>query len=652
MRLVRAHVTEFKSVLDSQQFETTDITCLVGKNEAGKTALLEALYMLNPIIPSAGTFDVTEHYPRLAVSDYQDEVEAGAREPATVVRAVFELESEDIEAVEAIFGSGSLGKNPSVTLQKGYSNQRTFSGLKVNEATARDYLVDAAELPTGVASELKDQGTVDEMVAVLKEAEQTAAVQKLSPLLEKIAEHDFAYVIYNDLLQERVPKFLYFAEYYQMEGQANIDALKQRVANNQLADSDHPLLGLIELARLDLEQLSNPQKTEALLARLEAAENQLTAKVLKYWSQNRHLRMRFDIRPGQPGDPEGMRSGMNILGRVVDTRHSVSTPLGTRSRGFVWFFSFLAWYSQLKKRSGPMVLLLDEPGLSLHATAQGDLLRYFETELQPHHQVLYTTHSPFMVDPTRFDRIRIVQDLSIEEDAADLTEDQLGTKVTQEVLEATRDTLFPLQGALGYEIHQTLFVGPNNLVVEGVSDLLYLHTVSGILQARGEEGLDPEWTITPVGGSDKVPTFVALLGGQTNLNVAVLIDFQKKDRQSIENLYRRKLLEQRQVLTYADFVTQSEADVEDLFNPGFYLKLLNAEYGSSLTVSDLPKGPPRLLVRVEQYLTQHPLPGGAKFNHYRPARHFAENVKAMEGELTEPQLDRFRAIFTALNALL
>jgi predicted ATPase len=652
MRLVRAHATEFKSVLDSTAFEVSDITCLVGKNEAGKTALLEALYRLNPVISAHGTFDVTEHYPRLAVSDYQDEVQAGRRDPATVVQATFLLEDEDVAAVRDVFGPKCLKTNASITLHKGYGNQRTFSGLHVNEAIVLKFLIDRAELPANVASDLQAKPDPRAMVEALAAAEQTTGVQELRPLLEGVAENGLAHEVYTGILQARVPKFLYFAEYYQMEGHANVQALKQRVAKGTLEDSDHPLLGLIELARLDLEQLANPEKTEALLARLEAAENQLTAKVLKYWSQNRHLRMRFDIRPGQPGDPEGMRSGMNILGRIVDTRHSVSTPLGSRSRGFVWFFSFLAWYSQLKKRAEPMVLLLDEPGLSLHATAQADLLRYFETELQPHHQVLYTTHSPFMVDPARFDRVRLVQDLSIEEDAADLPDDQLGTKVTREVLEATKDTLFPLQGALGYQIHQALFVGPNSLVVEGVSDLLYLQTLSGLLQARGEDGLSPDWTITPVGGSDKVPTFVALLGAQTALNVAVLIDYQKKDRQSIENIYKRQLLERRQVMTYADFLSADEADVEDLFNPGLYLKLVNAEYGSAIAVADLPKGPPRLLVRLDQYLEQHPLPRNAKFNHYRPARYLAENASALESELTEPQLDRFRQIFLRLNKLL
>jgi hypothetical protein len=145
---------------------------------------------------------------------------------------------------------------------------------------------------------------------------------------------------------------------------------------------------------------------------------------------------------------------------------------------------------------------------------------------------------------------------------------------------------------------------------------------------------------------------VALLGAQTALNVAVLIDYQKKDRQSIENIYKRQLLERRQVMTYADFLSADEADVEDLFNPGLYLKLVNAEYGSAIAVADLPKGPPRLLVRLDQYLEQHPLPRNAKFNHYRPARYLAENASALESELTEPQLDRFRQIFLRLNKLL
>jgi hypothetical protein len=69
---------------------------------------------------------------------------------------------------------------------------------------------------------------------------------------------------------------------------------------------------------------------------------------------------------------------MNLWGEVYDSAHEAVLPLGTRSKGFVWFFSFLAWFSQQKKRGFPMILLLDEPGLVLHASAQADLLRYID----------------------------------------------------------------------------------------------------------------------------------------------------------------------------------------------------------------------------------------------------------------------------------
>ena len=419
-----------------------------------------------------------------------------------------------------------------------------------------------------------------------------------------------------------------------------------------LENADYPLLGLLDLAGLDLSEVFEPERTEALLASLEAAENQLTQTALTYWSQNRHLRMKFDIRPARPGDPTGMTAGMNIWGRIHDTKHMVSTALGTRSRGFVWFFSFLAWYSHLRREGRKLILLLDEPGLSLHAKAQEDLLRYFEKELKPNHQLIYTTHSPFMVDPAHFKRVRIVQDLSIEPNADDLLEEKQGTKVITEVLDATPDSLFPLQGALGYEIHQTLFIGPNNLVVEGVSDLLYIQTISALLQEMGKVGLSTDWTITPVGGSDKVTTFVALIGAQSNLNVAVLIDYQKKDRQSIENLYKRKLLSKRKVLTYADYVGSSEADVEDMFDPDFYLKLVNGALGSSIGLTDLVSRHPRILRRLKEYLASDSLPNGASFNHYRPARYFSGNIGVLSGDLTDQVLDRFEQAFKTLNGLL
>ncbi len=570
-----------------------------------------------------------------------------------MVRATYALESDDTKAITEIFGPACLiDENPVISLHKGYSNEITYSNLNVDEDAALRHLVKSAGLPQPLTDQVLEHGTAEEMVSALASAEQTEASRELLPVLEQIGDGSVSAFLCQHVLQERIPQFLYFDEFYQMRGQDSLDALRQRVREKSLKNADYPLLGLLDLAGLDLSEVVEPERTEALLASLEAAENQLTQAALTYWSQNRHLRMMFDIRPARPGDPPGMTSGMNIWGRIHDTKHMVSTALGTRSRGFVWFFSFLAWYSHLRRDGKKLILLLDEPGLSLHAKAQEDLLRYFEKELTPNHQLIYTTHSPFMVDPTHFERVRIVQDLSIEPRADEHREEMQGTKVITEVLDATPDSLFPLQGALGYEIHQTLFIGPNNLVVEGVSDLLYIQIISALLQEMGRVGLSADWTITPVGGADKVATFVALIGAQSNLNIAVLVDYQKKDRQSIENLYKRKLLKKRQVLTYADYVGSSEADVEDMFDPDFYLKLVNGAFGSSVSLTDLTSRHPRILRRLKEHLESNSLPNGASFNHYGPARYFSGNIGILSDDLTDQVLDRFERAFKTLNRLL
>src|SRR5262245_43243580 len=124
MKLTKVHVHEFKSILDSNEFDVTDITCLVGKNEAGKSAILQALYKLNPIIPEHRQFDVTEDYPRADLENYIADVEQNRRDPAQVIQACFSLDADEIAAIEKEFGSGCLrGVCHHLRLSKGYDNK-------------------------------------------------------------------------------------------------------------------------------------------------------------------------------------------------------------------------------------------------------------------------------------------------------------------------------------------------------------------------------------------------------------------------------------------------------------------------------------------------------------------------------------------------
>lgn len=652
MKLEKVEISNFKSIRNSNGVRVGDITCLVGKNESGKTAFLEALYRLNPIIEEQGEFDVTSDYPRSEVEDYTHDVESGVKEAAIVIKANFSLEDTDLSELENELGVKVLKTNELV-LSKGYDNE-VYVELDVDERNAVKALVAKHNLSAENKKAIAKCKRLEEVVEGLS-TDQEDGANELIKIVNEILKRDLALYVYEEFIEKMVPKFLYFDQYYEMRGHVNIEQLKKREEEKQLTDSDRPMLGLIELARLRLEELTAPDRTEELTNKLEGASNYLTKQTLKYWSQNRNLEMTFDVRPGRPGDPEGMRSGTNLWASVRNTKHKATTLLARRSRGFVWFFSFLAWFSQQARKNQKIILLLDEPGLFLHAKAQGDLLKYMEEELKPSHQVIYSTHSPFMVDPNRFDRCRIIEDKSMETD--EILPDELdGTKVSEDVLGVSEDSLFPLQGALGYEICQTLFIGPNSLVVEGSSDLLYIQAISAILESQGREGLKRDWTITPVGGSGKVPTYVALIGAQRGMNVATLIDIQKKDKQKIENLYKRKLLKKKNVLTFGDFTDASEADIEDMFDVDFYLRLVNAEFKDVLTKpitkNDLDTKIERIVVQIEQYLRANPLKKNLPFNHYRCARYFIENQDSLKSKLNSNTLARFEKAFKKLNGLL
>src|SRR3990172_285552 len=120
MKLRTIRVREFKSVWDSNPFEVERVACLVGKNEAGKTAVLQALYRLNPFVGDDGNFDVTDDYPRSEVENYQQDVETGRRQHAVVVEATFDLEPTELDAISKEYGHGVLAR-PEVVVSKGYA---------------------------------------------------------------------------------------------------------------------------------------------------------------------------------------------------------------------------------------------------------------------------------------------------------------------------------------------------------------------------------------------------------------------------------------------------------------------------------------------------------------------------------------------------
>src|SRR5690606_33450969 len=144
------------------------------------------------------------------------------------------------------------------------------------------------------ANTVADEASKAKALAEAHDLAETQPAKRLREKLDSIDQERFSIHLWTEHLKDRFPKFLYFDEYYQMTGEVNIEELRER-KKGTLLDSDRPMLGLIGIARLSLDQLISPKRTEELVSKLEGASNHLSRQILKYWSQNQHLHVRFDV---------------------------------------------------------------------------------------------------------------------------------------------------------------------------------------------------------------------------------------------------------------------------------------------------------------------------------------------------------------------
>lgn len=251
-----------------------------------------------------------------------------------------------------------------------------------------------------------------------------------------------------------------------------------------------------------------------------------------------------------------------------------------------------------------------------------------------------------MIDSSNLLRVRTVEDVFIPGHDGDEDQD-LGTKVGDQVLSTDSDTLFPLRACLGYEITQTLFVGEHALLVEGPSEILYLPWFSRKLVSLGRTGLDRRWSLTPCGGVDKIPAFLSLFSGQ-KLHIATLVDYAVGQKKKVEQMLRSKLLQDGHVLTADTYAGQEQADIEDIIGREMYVGLVNACYslaGPLMLPTAKPSDAPIRCVQEAELAVDG-------FDHFRPAEFLTQQGLNVQLPGLEAALDRFEKLFRDVNALL
>jgi len=651
LKLIKAHATNYRNIIDADPVAIGQTTCLVGKNEAGKSAFLKALEGIRSTDPEFTEYGKVTNYPRRMLSDY--ELNHGDDE-ARVMRTEWELEPGDIAAVAAAFGEKALNGKV-VAISKSYEQSNTNWDVPFVDQAALDHLVGLHKLTDEDRAVLGTASTTQKAAEALESLGSRSEPQEA--LLGAIAKFrkKSASLHTIDILSNRTPKFMYFSHYDRMSGEISINQLNGDKQNGRpMSSGDRVFLDFLEYAGTTLDDLVQTTQFEELNAKCEAAALKITDQIFDYWSQNDELKIKVVLSEGKPGDPAPFNSGPVARARVENSLHGVTVPFSERSAGFIWFFSFLVKFAQIKKSHGNVILLLDEPGLTLHGTAQLDLLRYFYKEIAPHHQVIWSTHSPFMVPPDDLASVRTVEDV-VKIDERDRKK-SIGTKIRSDVLTTDPQTNFPIFGAMGFEVTQTLVIGKNTLLVEGPSDILYLQAASAALKAAGRSHLAPSWAICPSGGIDKVLPFVRLFYGN-KLNIAVLTDFERGQKRKLDDLHKAALLDDERIILATEIAGKDEADIEDFFDPALFVELVNKTYAlageHALTVEKLEaadKGTSRLVKKAEAYFRVLPqeVP---EFSHFDPSMYLLQNPKLLvgKGKPVQETLKRFEAAFDRIS---
>jgi predicted ATP-dependent endonuclease of OLD family len=586
MRLKKIRVQNYRSIIDSGEIEIEKLkTILVGPNEAGKTVLLRAIQQLNKPEDIPG-FDYLRDYPRSLLNDIQTgKIDI---KDIPVVIGYFELEDLDKELISEKFhdceykvtrnmdnkGYHRILNGPAkiyfkdikkdlIRLITHLDKQHDEEGMKPSEKlndltiTWSDYTSINDDIAKSLISFLESNySLIDE--------ENTKEEERYDTIIELINFNQKREEVLN-VLDKRTPVFILFNNYFKVRPIIHLEHLAQRVEQNILDDKyyDYGNLCLLKLLGFTPRQLADIGNTpdpgrndsEGLKAyrdkldsrsyQLNAASVRLTEEIRKVWMPN----------PDRPeADKLKVTADAQYLKVVVEDDIGVDIELDQRSEGFQWLVSFfVVFFSEAYDKHENAILLLDEPGMSLHGLKQRDF-RDTVTRLSESNQTLFTTHSPFLVGPDELDIVRVLE----------LKNRRDGTKVHTTISSSDPAGLLPLQEALGYDLANSLFSQQRNLVLEGITDYWYIESISELFKVEGLTHINNKIALVFANSAGKVVYYATILHAH-NLKVAALLDSDNAGDQAAQQENLVHTLGNKNILRTKDYCKDiPKAEIEDL----------------------------------------------------------------------------------------
>ena len=682
----RFRVLNYRNIDDSDWIPLERVTAFVGRNEAGKTALLKALHKFNPATEEP--YNPQREFPR---DRFTAEFRDGRDWP--VCRVEFELSADFREELRERLNGAGIPRTAVLTryydgsLEHAYDTEilddpidpgelvgalEEFSrGARRLPAPAPDQepviqplrtqLADWADGHKQAARELQDlrsEKGVDlleqvrgdsNMHAQPASADLVEALQHAVDELRDAAEDLPLPQQLDEAVEAELPAFIYFENYGILDSAVYLPRFLEDLASEPDEARVRTIDAMFKHVELSAQEISDLGREEASEAR--AAGRPVTGEVIAADQQRKELRnvklnsasidisRKFSAWFGQRRHKIRYQADGPYFRIWVsdDRRPDVDLELESRSKGFQWFFSFyLVFLVESDEGHEDAILLLDEPGLHLHPTAQQELMGFFDT-LAEDNPLIYTTHSPFLIDGERIHRVRPV------------TEDETGhSRISVDGWPKDRETIFPLQAAAGYAMVRGLFQHKKNVLVEGMSDYMYLHALNLHCHALGRHGLPDDIYITPCGGTKLVGHIASLFLGQ-EVRPVVLLDGDDAGRARRDALMKELYAGyENAVLMLSDVLGDEECEIEDIIGEATILPVLKDVVKKRVTLNQDDRGKGSLVDQIKSAADRHgvDLPTGWKAE---VARRMVVAWSTVDPEdMPSDVLDRAEALFKEL----
>jgi len=673
MRLRKFRVRAFRCIHDSSEIKVGDLAAFIGRNESGKTTILEALTLLNKDA-------------KVSELDLCDEMAEELKSETRIVEGAFELTEKETGLVREKFPNLSDIKkvkifrtqtNPKVQYDFGDVNISDEADKRINswENFIEKIYNFVLTIPNPIRIKLDTtflEGHVprtrDAFNSIMAEFNNNVYLlasqekQVISAWEQIYRDIDNTYdtlligtserSALENFIEERLhPRFVYFSDYKKILGNINLDEFLKETKGVRPKgleyveefDKAETVKNLFYLADLDMDKLEEVQNSPSRLIKLlHTASRKLTERLNPAWKGDPiHVELRFN-----PG---------NILSVVISDIHRDGTVTNTgllnrRAEGFKWTFSFIVNFAAETQRSElkEAILLLDEPARNLHPTQSrgiSDLLK----SLAGSNQILYATHSPFMIFDYTPGNLLVVE----------LDKRKHLSRIYYDYWNADDSTLTPILYGLSRGLVESISdreIGANSrpvIIVETMSDSMYLNAFDKFLK-------DPNLSMNPL---NIVPAYnknsvlpLAIFYRNHGYNTFVLLDNTEMSRQT-STMLQANGFKSVQIIFF-ELGGQPKQAIEDLIMDEDYLYAVNQTYAiklrkegyTNITLKDLhAKGKNSILDNLNEIWKENQQLGWEKFDTEEICRYICEKIATGETEfLSDKTKDQFRATYRSI----